>query len=293
MPALGTKLRVPLPRRALVERARLANPFTAVGSERPRMVLIAAGAGFGKTTLLAQWLAAVPEHRVAWISLDEGDADVQQFLTALVTSLALSSPDVGRDATALLAGERDAPVNDVLASVLNDLEQAPVATVIAFDDFHRADSATVHQAVTFLLDNLPPQVTVVVTTRADPPLPLARMRTRGELLEVRATDLRFTPDEAGQFLGDVMKLDLDPAQVRALEERTEGWVAGLQLAALSARARAASGPRDAVGAFVDEFSGSHRFVLDYLVEEVLDGQDDATRQFPAHVGPGPAVGAVV
>lgn len=279
MPALGTKLRVPAPRRALVARARLANPFTGAGREWPRLVLIAAGAGFGKTTLLTQWLAGIPHHRVAWVALDDGDADVQQFLTALVASLARSAPDVGREATGLLAGERDAPVGDVVASLVNDLDQLPGATVIALDDYHRAGSDSVHEAVRFLLENLPPRVSVVLTTRADPPFPLARMRTRGELHEVRAAELRFTHAEAAQFLGDVMDLDLEPAEVGVLEGRTEGWVAGLQLAALSVRARGRRGKPGAVGEFVEEFSGSHRFVLDYLVEEVLAGLDEGTRRF--------------
>ncbi len=264
MPVLGTKLRVPLPRRTLVERARLTNPFLGNRGGRPRLVLIAAGAGFGKTTLLTQWLAAAPDSRVAWVSLDEADADVQQFLPALVASLGLTSPDVGHEATALLGADSNALAEDVVASLLNDLDQVPGATVVALDDYHRADSSAVHEAVGFLLENLPPQVTVVMTTRADPPLPLARMRTRGQLLEVRAADLRFTQEEADEFLGAVMDLSLEPEQVGALEERTEGWAAGLQLAALSARARSENGSSEAVDEFVKEFSGSHRFVLDYL-----------------------------
>ena len=279
MADLAPKLRIPLPRRALVQRARLRNPFTQSDAGTPRLVLLAAGAGFGKTTLLTQWLAEAATHRVAWVSLDEGDADVQQFLADLVASLTLTDKEVGREAASLLRGDRGTPAEDVLASLINDLDQTTVSTIIALDDYHRAGSAGVHEAVGFLLDNLPPQVTAVITTRADPPLPLSRFRTRGELIEVRAADLRFTRDEADEFLGTVMDLDLEPAQVGALEERTEGWVAGLQLAALSARSKAASGTSRAVSEFVEDFSGSHRFVLDYLVEEVLAGLSEDARQF--------------
>ena len=151
-------------------------------------------------------------------------------------------------------------------------------TVVALDDYHVIDGAAVHEAVTFLLDNLPPQVTLAMTTRADPPLPLSRLRARGELVEVRAADLRFTADEAEVFLNEVMGLQLDPALVAALEARTEGWAAGLQLAALSARTQRGRRAGDVAG-FVEAFSGSHRFVLDYLVEEVLDRQPDEVRAF--------------
>jgi LuxR family maltose regulon positive regulatory protein len=168
----------------------------------------------------------------------------------------------------------------VLVSLINDLDVLAGATVVALDDYHVVDRAAVHEAVTFLLDNLPPQVTLAMTTRADPPLPLSRLRARGELVEVRAADLRFTADEAEVFLNDVMDLQLDPALVAALEMRTEGWVAGLQLAALSARTHAgAADGSGGVAGFVEAFSGSHRFVLDYLVEEVLDRLSDEVRAF--------------
>lgn len=267
MPVPGTKLHLPLSRRRLVERARLVEALRADGA--PRLVLVAAPAGFGKTTLLVQWLAS--QGRVAWLALDSGDAEVGRFLTHLVAAVRTAEPEVGGEALELLDGA--APAEAVLVSLINDLEVLAGPTVIALDDYHVIDSAAVHEAVEFLLDNLPPQVTVAMTTRADPPLALARLRARGELVEVRAADLRFTADEAEAFLNDVMGLRLEPALVSALEERTEGWAAGLQLAALSARTRA-----DVAG-FVEEFSGSHRFVLDYLVEEVLDRQPDDVRAF--------------
>src|SRR3954449_106672 len=265
MPVLGTKLRPPRPRRRLVPRARLTDRLRADGGEAPRLVLVAAPAGFGKTTLLAQWLAAAG-GRVAWGTLDAGDADLPVFLTPLVAAVQPVEPEAGGDALALLeAGAAD----DVLVSLINDLDVLAGPTVVALDDYHVIDQAAVHEAVTFLLDNLPPQVTLAMTTRADPPLPLSRLRARGELVEVRAADLRFSTDEAEAFLNEVMELQLDPALVAALEARTEGWAAGLELAALSARTLA--GAAD-VAAFVEAFSGSHRFVLDYLVEEVLERQ---------------------
>src|SRR5919106_1949499 len=282
MPVLGTKLRPPRPRRRLVRRARLTDRLRADGGEGPRLVLVAAPAGFGKTTLLAQWLAAAEnsQRNVAWLALDPGDADLRLFLTHLAAAIQTAEPEAGVDALAVLEGGGTTLTDAVLVSLINDLDVLAGPTVVALDDYHLVDGAAVHEAVTFLLDNLPPQVTLAMTTRADPPLPLSRLRARGELVEVRAADLRFTSDEADAFLNEVMELQLDPGLVAALEARTEGWAAGLQLAALSARTHAgvAEGSGN-VAEFVEAFSGSHRFVLDYLVEEVLDRQPDGVRAF--------------
>jgi LuxR family maltose regulon positive regulatory protein len=277
VPVLGTKLRPPAPRRVLVPRARLTDLLRMDRAGGPRLILVAAPAGFGKTTLLAQWLAA-EQRRVAWLTLDPGDADLQAFLTGLLAAIRAAEPEVGGDALALLEAGGSTPTEAVLVSLIDDLDALAGPLVVALDDYHAVDGTAVGEAVAFLLDNLPPQVTLAMSTRVDPPLPLSRLRARGELVEVRAADLRFTPDEAGVFLNEVMGLQLDPALVAALEARTEGWAAGLQLAALSARARAAGGPAD-VASFVGAFSGSHRFVLDYLVEEVLDRQPDEVRAF--------------
>ncbi|HEV7650456.1 MAG TPA: tetratricopeptide repeat protein [Actinophytocola sp.] len=282
MPVLGTKLHLPLPRRRLVQRARLTDQLRVAGGEGPRLVLVAAPAGFGKTTLLAQWLAAAEKSqcRVAWLALDPGDADVRLFLAHLVAAIQTAEPGAGADALALLEAGTTTPTDAVLVSLINDLDALAGPTVVALDDYHVIDGAAVHEAVSFLVDNLPPQVTLAMTTRADPPLSLSRLRARGELAEVRAADLRFTADEAEVFLNEVMGLALEPALVAALEARTEGWAAGLQLAALSARTHggAADGSGDVAG-FVEAFSGSHRFILDYLVEEVLDRQPDEVRAF--------------
>src|SRR3954454_18754912 len=278
MPLLSTKLRAPTPRRRLVARARLVDRLVdqlVDPTMVPRLVLVSAPAGFGKTTLLTQWVTAgqdqaPPALRVGWLSLDESDNDPPAFLSHLVAALQVACPDVGAEALAMLDTERGLPVEDIVAGIVNDLDVLPGRTVVALDDYHVIDSREVHEAVTYLLDHLPPQVTLAMTTRADPPLPLPRLRARGELLELRAADLRFTTEEAEAFLNQVMGLRLEAAQVAALDERTEGWAAGLQLAALSARGHASSAgdPRltDGVAAFVEAFTGSHRFVVDYLVE---------------------------
>lgn len=281
MPALGVKLRIPTARRALVPRARLTDRLSLADAHEtvaPRLVLVAAPAGFGKTTLLTQWLhASGPETRVAWLSLDADDSDLRHFLTQLVA--AVRAPDtattLGAEAVQLLEVEPP-PAHDVLASLINDLDASRGRTVLALDDYHVIENTDVHEAVAFLLDNLPPQVTLAITTRADPPLPVARLRARGELIEIRAADLRFTHPEATAFLNDTMGLRLDPDHVTALGERTEGWAAGLQLAALSARSRDSA---EEVARFVESFSGSHRFVLDYLLDEVLGRHSDDVRTF--------------
>jgi LuxR family transcriptional regulator, maltose regulon positive regulatory protein len=294
MPLLGTKLRAPTARRQLVPRERLVDQLRTDSTTLPRLVLVSAPAGFGKTTLLTQWLTPGrvedPERgrtrsalRVGWLSLDAGDAELRAFLTHLVAALQAASQAVGAEALALMDTERRLPVEDVVVSLVNDLDALVGATVVALDDYHVIDVPEIHQAVAFLLDHLPPQVTLAMTTRADPPLPLARLRARGELLEIRAADLRFTAEEADVFLNQVMGLGLERAQVAALETRTEGWAAGLQLAALSARGHTATstGDRasDRIASFVEAFTGSNRFVLDYLLEEVLTTQPEEVRTF--------------
>jgi LuxR family maltose regulon positive regulatory protein len=292
MPVLGTKLYVPTPRRQLVPRARLVDQLVGDSASAPRLVLVSAPAGFGKTTLLTQWLAsgrvdapgdvADQSWSAVWLSLDVADADLRQFLTDLVAALQTEMPEAGLEAVALMDNDRGFSTDAVLASLVNDLDAYAGTTVVALDDYHVIDTPAVHEAVTFLLDHLPPQVTLAITTRADPPLPLPRLRARGELLELRAADLRFTPDEAEVFLNQVMGLELGPELVAALEDKTEGWAAGLQLAALSARGRGGSesaADGGGVAGFVEAFSGSHRFVLDYLVEEVLGTQRDEVREF--------------
>jgi LuxR family maltose regulon positive regulatory protein len=253
-PVLATKLFVPARRARLVARERLDSAF----DPRRRLTLVSAPAGFGKTTLVAEWIAGT-DRRVAWLSLDDGDNDPNRFLAHLVAACRLTLVD--------------ADVETTLTLLVNELAAAAVETVLVLDDYHVVEAAAVHDAVTFLLNHLPAEVHLVISSRSDPPLPLARLRTRAALTELRASDLRFTTDEAAGFLNEVMGLSLSAADVAALEQRTEGWVAGLQLAALSLRDRA-----DA-SAFIAAFTGSNRFVLDYLVEEVLALQPDDVRGF--------------
>jgi LuxR family maltose regulon positive regulatory protein len=272
---LSTKLRAPPPRRELVPRHRLTDRFWVAPASMPRLVLVCAPAGFGKTTLISQWLGGDGPRagRVAWLSLDPDDDDLRRFLTHVVAALQSCAPQVGEAALALMETDRSLPIEPILVSLVNDLDQLAGTTVLALDDYQVIEAPAVHEAVTFLLDHLPLRATLAIATRADPPLPLARLRSRGELIELRAADLRFSPDEAAIFLNQVMGLDLSPAHVTALEKRTEGWAAGLQLAALSMRGQ------DDAGRFVDAFTGTNRFVLDYLIEEVLRGQPDDVRAF--------------
>lgn len=277
VPALGVRFRVPPPRRASIDRERLTALLDSDGF-MPRLILIAAPAGFGKTTLLTQWLTSVtarsPSPRVAWLAVDAYDRDVSTLLSDLTTALNQATRGALPRTSALLSAERALAMEDVVASLVNELDEHPEPVILALDDFHLADSPEVHRAVTFLVENLPARVTVAITSRVNPALPLPRLRARGELVEVRAADLRFTTEEAAAFLGDLMGLSLSPTQAATLAARTEGWAAGLQLAGLSAR-----GHPDTLNEFIEDFRGSHRFVLDYLIDEVLDGADDDTRAF--------------
>ncbi len=271
-PLLETKLHAPRRRRALVDRPRLSDRLG--GHELPPLVLVSAPAGFGKTTLLTEWLAAARDDGalVAWLSLDQGDDDPTTFWTYLVSAVRTALPEVGAGALALLRSPQST-TDAVLATLLNELQAVPEDLLLVLDDYHLVEAGEVHDGVAFLLDHLPPQVHLVIATRVDPPLPLARLRARGDLVEVRAADLRFAPDEAAAYLGDVMGLTLTAEQVAALEERTEGWIAALQLAALSMQGR------DDVAGFVAGFAGDDRFVVDYLVEEVLSRQPERVRSF--------------
>jgi LuxR family transcriptional regulator, maltose regulon positive regulatory protein len=270
-PLVETKLHVPRRRRGLVARPRLSERLSR---EVPPLVLVSAPAGFGKTTLLIEWLATARAAgtRVAWLSLDPRDDDPTTFWTYLVSAVRTALPDVGAGSLALLQSPQSS-TDAVLATLLNELQAVQEDLVLVLDDYHVIEAGDVHDGVAFLLDHLPPHVHLVIATRVDPPLPLARLRARGELVEVRAADLRFAPDEAAAYLGDVMGLTLTADEVAALEGRTEGWIAALQLAALSMQGR------DDVAGFIAGFAGDDRFVVDYLVEEVLQRQPERVRRF--------------
>jgi LuxR family maltose regulon positive regulatory protein len=240
-----------------------------------KLTLVSAPAGFGKTTLLADWLAAAPAGRrsTAWLSLDHGDNQPATCWTYLIAALRTAVPGVGAGALALLRSPQPPPIETVLTTLLNELSAIPNEVVLVLDDYHLVDAADVHAGMAFLLDHLPPRIHLVIASRADPAFPLARLRARGELVELRAADLRFTPDEAAAYLNEAMGLDLTARDIAALEGRTEGWIAALQLAALSMQGR------DDVAGFIAGFAGDDRYIVDYLVEEVLQLQPDRVRGF--------------
>jgi LuxR family maltose regulon positive regulatory protein len=242
-----------------------------------KLTLIAAPAGFGKTTLVSAWIAGWEQResliRAAWLSLDEGDNDLARFLTYLVTALQTIEPGVGTGLLSVLQSPQPPATEAVLTALLNEITTHPDPFVLVLDDYHVIDTQTVDDALTFLIEHMPPQMHLAITTREDPQLPLARLRARGELCELRASDLRFIPFEAAAFLNEAMGLDLSEESVTALEIRTEGWIAGLQLAAISIQ-----GHQD-IPAFIRAFAGDHRYIVDYLVEEVLQRQPESTRRF--------------
>ena len=272
-PLLETKLYTPRWLTGLVSRPRLIERLDQ-GTER-KLTLISAPAGFGKTTLLAEWLAATPasERPAAWVSLDQSENDPALFWAYFIAALQTVQSDVGKSALSLLHSPQPPPIETLLGTLLNEITTISRDFVLVLDDYHLIDAQPVHSAIAFLLDHLPPQMHLVIASRSDPPLPLSRLRGRGELAELRASDLRFTPDEAAAFLNKVMGLDLSAADVAALGARTEGWIAGLQLAALSMRGR------EDMPAFIRAFAGDDRYIVDYLVEEVLQRQPERVRSF--------------
>jgi LuxR family transcriptional regulator, maltose regulon positive regulatory protein len=273
-PILATKLFLPPPRPRVVPRPRLVERLNE--GLHGKLTLVSAPAGFGKTTLVSEWLAGC-ERPAAWLSLDEGDSDPTRFLTYFVVALQSMVANIGEGVLRALQSPQPQPAQlateSLLTGLLNEIATIPDDFILVLDDYHAVDAAPVDHALTFLLEHLPPQMHLVITTREDPQLPLARLRARGQMTELRAADLRFTPAEAAGFLKEVMKLDLAVEEVTALEARTEGWIAGLQLAALSMRGRA-----DAA-AFVRAFAGDNRYIADYLVEEVLQRQPERVRSF--------------
>jgi LuxR family transcriptional regulator, maltose regulon positive regulatory protein len=273
-PILATKLYIPSPRPDIVRRSRLIDRLNLGLSRTPNVTLISAPAGFGKTTLVSEWIATLTPDpaRVAWLSLDEDDSDLIRFLLYFVSAMQTIAPNFGQGVLAALQSTPP-PADVVLTMLLNKLAAIPDRFILILDDYHTLDCQPIDEALTFLIDHLPSHMQLVITTREDPQLPLARLRARGQLIELRAADLRFTPDEAADFLNRVMGLNLSAEDIAALENRTEGWIAGLQLAALSMQSR------QDTASFIKSFTGSHRFVLDYLMEEVLQRQPERVRNF--------------
>jgi LuxR family transcriptional regulator, maltose regulon positive regulatory protein len=269
-PILATKLYIPPLRPNVVSRPRLLERLTE-GLHR-KLILISAPAGFGKTTLVSEWVEGI-ERPVAWLSLDDQDNDPTRFLTYLVAALQTIAATIGEGVSSVLHSPQLPPPEAILTALLNDITTISDHFVLVFDDYHVIDAKPVDHALTFLVEHLPPHMHLVIATREDPPLPLARLRVGGQLIELRVTDLRFTPSEAAGFLNQVMGLGLSAEDIAALETRTEGWIAGLQLAAISMQ-----GQKDTTS-FIKSFTGSHHFVMDYLLEEVLGQQPESIQDF--------------
>ena len=271
---MQTKVCIPPVRPELVSRPRLIERLDAGLDLGHRLTLISAPAGFGKTTLLSEWAAGI---RAAWLSLDEGDNDPARFLAYLVAAFQTAGEDVSGAVPDVRQAVQPASPEGVLAELINRVGAVPASFVLVLDDYHLITAQPIHDAIAFLLDHVPGNMHVAIATRADPPLPVARLRGRGQLTELRLPDLRFTPEEAAEFLNRVMGLELTADDVAALESRTEGWIAGLQMAAVALRA-ALSTEGDAAS-FVRDFTGSNRFILDYLIEEVLQHQPRHVQTF--------------
>ncbi len=300
---LQTKLNVPPLRPKLVSRPQLLEQLNQGVQLGHKLTLISAPAGFGKTTLVAEWVnrkagdtrkkdetedpsTYTPyPSKVAWLSLDEGDNDARRFLTYTVAAFQRHDADIGREAMNVLQSSQPLAAELVLISLINEVVESAQNFLLVLDDYHVIDAEPVNKALTFLLEHLPQQICLVIATREDPQLPLARLRARNQLTEFRAMDLRFSLSEATEFLNRVMGLKLSARDVAALEKRTEGWIAGLQLAALALQGTLAfSGTSSIMGSkntanLIQSFTGSHRFVLDYLIEEVLEQQSEGIQSF--------------
>ncbi|MFN2199533.1 MAG: LuxR C-terminal-related transcriptional regulator [Anaerolineales bacterium] len=291
-PILTTKLTIPPPRPKIVARTRLLGRLLEGFNQTPgfarKLTLISAPAGFGKTTLLVNWIQelqkASPPIAIAWLSLDEGDNDPIRFLmyvTAALQSLLTDRPDatappVGTGMMAALQSPQPPPIENLLTTLLNEITALPGKLMLVLDDYHALEAQAIDRALAFLLEHQPPHMHLVIASREDPDLPLARLRVRGQLSELRVADLRFTPEEAAAFLNQLMGLNLSAEAIAALENRTEGWIAGLQLAALSLQGHADP------DSFIQSFTGSHHFVVDYLLEEVLHQQPEPIQAFLLH-----------
>jgi LuxR family maltose regulon positive regulatory protein len=267
---LNTKLYIPHLRPGLVTRQRLVDKLYRGMSGK--LTLISAPAGFGKTTLLIECVENCGRS-IAWLTLDKADNDPTRFLAYIIATLQTIQEDIGEDILGAIQSPQPPPEETLLTSLLNDIAEIPDPFALVLDDYHVITENQIHELVTFLLKNLPPQMHLIISSRSDPPWPLARYRVRGEMNELRQGELRFTIDEATTFLNKVMGLNLTAEEIAILDSRTEGWITGLHMAALSIQSRTD------VRSFINSFSGSHRFILDYLLEEVLDQQPPNIQDF--------------
>ncbi len=269
---LQTKLYIPPRRPYWIDRSRLLARL--VVAPQTKLILVSAPAGYGKTTLVTAWLRQLDGVQSCWLSLDEDDGDPQQFFRYLAAAIE-ALPNTQSALRQLLQSNQPLPAKTLARAFINDVTPVETPFCLILDDYHAIDSADVDAALATLLELMPPQMTLLLTSRSDPGFPISRLRARGELIELRADDLRFTEAEAAQFLEQSMGLTLQPAQIALLESRTEGWITGLQMAALSMQNRATAD----LDQFVQNFTGSHRFLIDYLVEEALYHQPEEVRTF--------------
>ncbi|MFC1873956.1 LuxR C-terminal-related transcriptional regulator [Chloroflexota bacterium] len=267
---LKTKLHMPRLRPEIVSRPRLLEKLKT--GLQHKLTLIAAPAGYGKTTLLSEGVHS-SQTPVGWLTLDEDDNDPTRFWLYVISAMQTVRADMGKSALDLLQSSQPPPIESILTIIINEMSEVSDEFALVLDDYHTIDTPAIHDSVNFLLNHLPPQAHLVIASRTNPPIPLAQMRAQNQLMEVRAADLRFIPEEATAFLNDVMSLGLSNEDVAALESRTEGWIASLQLAAVSMQGR------EDISTFIAEFSGSNRYILDYLIEEVLRRQDTDTQSF--------------
>jgi LuxR family maltose regulon positive regulatory protein len=265
---LATKLYAPPVRPNLVARPRLIHRIDE--GTKGMLTLISAPAGFGKSTLLGEWLlhGRLP---VGWLSLEEEDNDPVRFLSYLIAALRKVRGSAGEGVLSLLRPPQAPPVKAVMTALINEVAAFPEDFALILDDYHVIENGSVHAGIAFLVEHLPPRMHLIIASRTEPPLPLSRLRVRGHVSELDAADLQFTPEASAAFLNDTMGLDLSADDVAVLEERTEGWIAGLQLAALSVRGR------ENASDFISAFAGSNRRVFDYLAEEVLDSSRRRSR----------------
>ncbi|MEO0706186.1 MAG: LuxR C-terminal-related transcriptional regulator [Cyanobacteria bacterium J06649_5] len=269
LPLLETKLYLPKSSAGIISRPRLSDRIHPQG----KLTLDSAPAGCGKTTLLAEWVAAAPTHPIAWVSLDPSDNASAVFWTYVITALQNIQPSLGERSLSLLQSPQPPQIESILMMLLNEIAAVEETVVLILDDYHVIETQAIHHGISFVLSHLPPQLHLIIASRTDPPLSLARLRSCGDFTELRVSDLRFTPDEAAAFLNQGIGLEISAAEVSALEKRTEGWIAGLQLAALSLQGR------EDIPDFVAAFSGDDRYIVDYLMEEVLQRQPDRVRRF--------------
>ena len=269
---LSTKLYIPRPHRELVHRPRLIERLDT--GLRGKLTVVSAPAGYGKTTLVGDWIAR-SQVPAAWLSLDTPDNDIARFLSYLIAALQQIHPDIGADIQPILETDADLPdeIEPLLIALVNDIVASSARFTLVLDDYHVIHEFRIHEALDFLFDHIPPGMHVVILSRTDPPMPLARLRVQRELTEIREADLRFTLEETTAFLNSLMSLGLSDSDIETLGARTEGWIAGLQLAALTLQGRADK--HDVIAAF----SGSHRHLIDYLIHEVMSRQPEQVRTF--------------